>query len=270
VWTKEVFGTEKPIIAMLHLIPLPGDPDYDVQGGMKKVIGRARRELLALQGGGVDGVLISNEFSLPYLFDVKTCTVAAMAAVIGELKSDIRIPFGVDVIADSYKVFDLAAAVEAEFVRGMFTGAFAGEFGLMNYEVSKIVRHRAVVGIKDIKTLFTLNPEASKPLVDRPVEDVIKALLFYGKPNAILVAGLIAGHAADSQLISQVKAAVAGTVPVFANTGVRLENVDVQLAAGDGAIVGTTLKKDGLFYNEADETRVKVFMDKVKSIRGNG
>jgi membrane complex biogenesis BtpA family protein len=269
MWTKELFGTEKPIIAMLHLISLPGDPNYDLQGGMQKVIKRAHRELQALQNGGVDAIMFSNEFSLPYLFDVASCTVAAMASVIGELKSEIKIPFGVDVLADSYKVFDLATAVEAKFVRGMFTGAFAGEFGLMSFEIGKIVRHRATVGVKGIKTLFTLYPEASRSLVDRPIEDIIRALSFYGEPDAILVAGLIAGHAADSQLIGQVKAATSGKIPVFANTGVRLENVDVQLAAGDGAVVGTTFKKDGYFYNEVDETRVKAFMDKVKSIRGD-
>ncbi|MDR2211234.1 MAG: BtpA/SgcQ family protein [Spirochaetaceae bacterium] len=268
MWTKELFGTEKPIIAMLHLIALPGDPNYDPQGGMGKVIERARRELHVLQNGGVDAIMFSNEFSLPYLFDVAPCTVAAMAAVIGELKAEIKIPFGVDVLTDSYKVFDLAAAVEAKFVRGMFTGAFAGEFGLMSFEIGKVVRHRAAVGARGIKTLFTLHPEASKALVDRPVEDIVKALAFYGEPDAILVAGLIAGHAADSHLIGRVKAAAAGKIPVFANTGVRLENVDAQLAAGDGAVVGTTFKRDGAFYNEADEARVKAFMDKVKSIRG--
>lgn len=37
-WTEEVFGIKKPIIAMCHLMALPGDPDFDKEGGMKKVI----------------------------------------------------------------------------------------------------------------------------------------------------------------------------------------------------------------------------------------
>ncbi|MGI6079260.1 MAG: BtpA/SgcQ family protein, partial [Fastidiosipilaceae bacterium] len=40
-WTKEVLGTEKPIIAMCHLLALPGDPGYDKDGGMDKVVERA-------------------------------------------------------------------------------------------------------------------------------------------------------------------------------------------------------------------------------------
>ena len=36
-------------------------------------------DLIALQNGGVDSVMFSNEFSLPYLTKVDTITVAAMA-----------------------------------------------------------------------------------------------------------------------------------------------------------------------------------------------
>ena len=54
---------------------------------------------------------------------------------------------------------------------------------------------------------------------------------------------------------------------VLANTGVRYENVEQQLAVADGAVVGTTFKYDGVFENHVDQSRVKQFMDKVKSIR---
>ena len=37
-WTKEIFNTKKPIIAMCHLQAMPGDPGYDKAGGMKKVV----------------------------------------------------------------------------------------------------------------------------------------------------------------------------------------------------------------------------------------
>ena len=84
-WTEELFHVKKPIIAMCHLRALPGDPYYDKGNGMKAVVEQARAELRALQDGGVDAVMFSNEFSLPYLTDVKDITVASMARVIGEL-----------------------------------------------------------------------------------------------------------------------------------------------------------------------------------------
>ena len=41
-WLDDVFATKKPVIAMLHLAALPGDPAYDSAGGIAAVeIGRA-------------------------------------------------------------------------------------------------------------------------------------------------------------------------------------------------------------------------------------
>ena len=47
MWTQDMFGVEKPIIALLHLDALPGDPGYC--GDMKTVTEHARKDLLALQ-----------------------------------------------------------------------------------------------------------------------------------------------------------------------------------------------------------------------------
>ena len=70
-WLKEVIGTEKAVIAMCHLRALPGDPSFDAQLGMNWVIDKAWDDLMALQNGGVDAVMFSNEFSLPYLTKVR-------------------------------------------------------------------------------------------------------------------------------------------------------------------------------------------------------
>lgn len=56
MWTQDMFGVEKPIIALLHLDALPGDPGYC--GNMDVVVQHAREDLLALQDGGVDGILL--------------------------------------------------------------------------------------------------------------------------------------------------------------------------------------------------------------------
>ena len=129
-WLKEVIGTEKAIIAMLHLAPLPGDPMFKKEQGMDYAIDRARKDLKALQNGGVDAIMFSNEYSLPYLTDVRTETVAAMGRIVGELMSEIKVPFGVNVLWDAKKSLDLAAATGAKFIREIFTGAYASDFGI--------------------------------------------------------------------------------------------------------------------------------------------
>ncbi|MDD2503129.1 MAG: BtpA/SgcQ family protein, partial [Clostridia bacterium] len=124
-WIKETFGTRKPILAMCHFNALPGDPGYDADGGMNKVVEAARDDFLALQEGGVDAVMFSNEFSMPYLTKVNPETTAAMARVIGEIKSEIKIPFGVNVLWDPYASLDLAAATDAVFIREIMSGVYA-------------------------------------------------------------------------------------------------------------------------------------------------
>ncbi len=265
-WTEEIFGTRKPIIAMCHLSALPGDPYYDDKLGMKDVIEWARKDLNALQGGGVDAVMFSNEFSLPYLTKVPAITVASMARIIGELMDEIRIPYGVNVLWDPIASLDLAAATNAAFVREIFSGVYASDFGLWNTNCGKTVRHQRMIKAENVKLLFNIVPEAAKYLGQRNLVEIAKSTVFNHRPDALCVSGLTAGAETDAQVLNQVKEAVPSTV-VFANTGVRLTNVDEQLSISDGAVVGTAFKVDGKFENHVDQERVREFMDKVKSIR---
>lgn len=266
-WLKEVIGTEKAIVAMCHLMPLPGDPYFkNGEDSMEQVIEWARKDLHVLQDGGVDAVMFSNEFSLPYLTNVEPVTVACMARIIGELKDDIKIPFGVNVLWDANKSLDLAVATGAKFVREIFTGVYASDFGVWNTNVGKTIRHQHEIGAENVKLLFNILPEAARYLADREIEEVAKSTVFNNRPDALCVSGLTAGAITDAQILKRVKDVVPDTV-VFANTGVRYENVEQQLSVADGAVVGTTFKYDGIFENHVDQERVERFMEKVKKIR---
>ena len=267
-WTREIFQTNKPIIAMCHLQALPGDPGFDKNGGMKRVIELARKDLHALQDGGVDGIMFSNEFSLPYLLKVRPETSAAMARVIGELIPEISVPYGVNVLWDPYASLDVAAAVDGLFVREVFSGLYASDYGLWNPNCGDIIRHQYALGVEHVKLMFNIVPEAAQYITPRDICDIARSTVFNHRPDALLVSGLTAGVQADSTVLKKVKDTVPSTL-VFANTGVRLENVEEQLGIADGAIVATTFKVDGIFENLVDQKRVKAFMDKVKSFRKN-
>ncbi len=267
-WIKEVFKTEKPIIAMCHLQAMPGDPYYDSKSGMKSVLEKARHDLLALQEGGVDAIMFSNEFSLPYLTKVKIETVASMARVIGELTDKISVPFGVNVLWDPAASLDLAVATGAKFVREIFSGVYASDFGLWNTNFGEVARHQKRIGAEDVKLLFNIVPEAAKYLAQRDIKQIAKTTIFNCRPDALCVSGLTAGTEPDSQVLKEVKV-VTGDTPVFANTGCRLNNIEKQLSIADGAVVGTTFKIDGEFENLVDVNRVKEFMDVVKDFRKN-
>lgn len=265
-WTEEFFGVKKPIIAMCHMQALPGDPKYDPHKGLDWVYERARADLMALQEGGVDAVMFSNEFSLPYLTKVDTITVACMASIIAQLKPAIRVPFGVNVLWDPRASIDLAMATGAQFVREIFTGVYASDFGLWNTNCGEVVRHQHAIGAGHVKLFFNIVPEAAAYLGSRSVTDIARSTVFNAEPDALCVSGLTAGAETSTQVLKLVKDAVPD-VPVFANTGVRLENVEQQLAIADGAIVGTAFKVDGNIWNPVDPERVKALMDKVRELR---
>jgi len=265
-WIKDTFGTIKPIIGMCHVQALPGDPQYDPTKGVEWVLEMARADLLALQAGGVDAVMFSNEFSLPYLTKMEPITTITMARILGELKRDIRIPFGVNMLWDPFASIDLAVATGAVFVREIFTGVYASDFGLWNPNCGEVIRHRMHIHGEKVRLLYNIVPESAKYLAERDITEIARSTMFNGKPDALLVSGLTAGVEADSSILQKVKAAVPATA-VFANTGVKLANVAEQLAIADGAIVGTTFKKDGFVWNPVEEDRVRVFMSKVREIR---
>ena len=126
-----MFKTEKPVIGMLHLRPLPGDPLYYPGGSVSQVVEAAKRDLEALQRGGVDGILITNELSMPYEQHVSPSTLASMGYVIGVLSHDLSTPWGAEAIYDGDATIELCAAVDAQFTRCNFCGAWAGDLGLI-------------------------------------------------------------------------------------------------------------------------------------------
>ena len=267
-WLHEVFGVHKPVIGMCHFAALPGDPDYDERAGLSAVVERARADLRALQDGGIDAVMFSNEFSLPYLTKVEPITPIAMARVIAELYPDISVPFGVNVLWDGVASIELAAATDARFVREIFTGVYASDFGLWNTDVGAAARHRRALDAQDVRLLMNIVPEGARYLADREVTDIARSTVFNAKPDGLCVSGLTAGAETDTQVLVRVKDAV-GDTPVFVNTGVNPGNVREQLAVADGAVVGTYFKVDGVFENTTDRERTAELMKVVTDLRSS-
>lgn len=219
-----------------------------------------------MQNGGVDAIMFSNEFSLPYLTKVEPVTIAAMAHVIGELKKEITVPYGVNCLWDPIASLDLAVAVDAKFIREIISGVYASDFGLWNTNVGKTVRHKMAIGAQDVKMLFNIVPEAAKYLADRNIAEIAKSTEFNNRPDALCVSGLTAAAETDTQVLSVVKNSVKRT-PILCNTGCNKDNITRQLSVADGAVCATTFKIDGIFENAVDEQRVKEFMDIVKEFR---
>jgi membrane complex biogenesis BtpA family protein len=263
---EQLFGCSKPVIAMMHLLPLPGRPLYDSQGGIAAIVDALRRDLDILQEGGVDGLLFCNEGDRPYPLHTDRAPIAAMAAVIGELRPRIALPYGVDLLWDPMAALAVAQAVRASFVREVFTGVYDSDMGLWQPDAAAALDYRRQIGADSVRLFFNIEPEFARPVAERPIGALARSVVVSSLADAILISGAMAGAEADLSHICEAKEAVP-TTPVLANTGVKIETVRATLAVADGVIVGTGLKHDGYTWNPVDPERVRRFIAEVQAAR---
>ena len=262
---ERLFDAPKPVIAMLHFPGLPGRPWHDRAAGMQRALDIVGHDLEALQEAGVDGVLFCNEADLPYQLRVGPEIPAAMAAVIGELRPSIRVPFGVNILWDAIASLALARATGARFIREVLTGVYESDLGMIQPRIGEIAGYRTAIGADDVALFDNVQPEFASAVGGRSVADRAKGAAFLGM-DAILISGPAAGVPFEMSDLSLAKAAVPD-VPVIANTGVRAERIRDIFAVADGAIVGTSLKVDGNTWNPVDPARANALMDAVRSVR---
>jgi membrane complex biogenesis BtpA family protein len=262
---RRVFGAKKPVIAMVHLGALPGSPLHDP--GLD-LLAAARGDLRALQAAGFDAVMFGNENDRPYEFRVDPASTATMAAIIGALKSEITLPFGVNVLWDPMSTIALAAATGAQFCREIFTGTYASDMGPWTPDAGAAMRYRNRLGRADLAMLYNVSAEFADSLDRRPLPDRARSAVFSSIPDAVLVSGAITGEAAAMSDLEAVKRVLPDT-PVLANTGVKHATVAETLAIADGCIVGSALKVDGHTWNAVDPDRARDFMARVRALRGD-
>ena len=256
----------KPIIGMVHLPPLPGAPRYDADAGIQGLIDWAAGDLAALQTGGIDAVMFGNEADLPYVLTAPPEGITAMTAAVTALKSQIKVPFGVNYLWDPIATVSVAAATGAHFAREIMTGVYASDMGLWEPDCAGAMRLRSQVGREDLTMMFNINAEFASSLDTRPIELRARSAVFSSLADVICVSGPMTGQGVDQSDLRRVKETIPDT-PVFANTGVNLDTVADILSIADGAVVGTHFKRDGDTWNPVDGDRVARFMERVGKLR---
>jgi len=260
-----IFGVSKPVVAMLHLPGLPGRPLHDVAGGPDAIYDSVSRDLDVLQGAGVDGLLFCNEKDYPYQLKVGVEVATAMAATVGRLRDRIRVPFGVNLLWDPMASLAVARATGASFIREVLTGVYESDLGMIAPDIGALAGYRVAIGAGDVALFDNISPEFSSPIGSRTIADRARGAAFLGM-DAILISGWAAGSPmAIGDLVAAKEAAP--NTPIVANTGVRAERVAEILKVADGAIVGTSLKVDGITWNPVDPGRARALMDAVREFR---
>ena len=258
---------KKAVVSMAHIGAMPGSPLYDADGGMDKLIEGVISDTEKLQAGGVDAIMFGNENDRPYLLKGTPESIAAMTTIVTAAKPHLKVPFGVNYLWDPTASVAIGAVTGASFVREIFTGVFASDMGVWAPDCATPSRMRSNLGRQDMKMLFNINAEFAHSLDQREIGLRAKSAVFSSLADAILVSGPITGQPADGSDLREVVETLDGAVPVFANTGVNIDNVADVMSVASGCVIGTHFKIDGNTWNQVDGDRVARFMDVVEKLR---
>ncbi len=113
-----------------------------------------------------------------------------MARVIGEISCELSIPFGANVLWDAKASIDLAVATGARFVREIFSGVYASDFGLWNTNCGEVIRHQHNIHGENVRLFFNILPEGLIYLAERDIINIARSTVFNTQPDALCVSGL--------------------------------------------------------------------------------
>ena len=269
------FGTDAPVIGMIHLPALPGSPGAPGDGevAMDAAVERAVDDARKLEAGGVDGLMIENFGDAPfYPDDVPKHTVAATTRAATAVASAVELPIGINVLRnDAEAAVSVAAAVGAAFVRvNVHTGARVTDQGIVEGRAHETVRLRERLGV-DVGILADTDVKHSAPLT--PAEYSAESFADTaerGLADAVIASGSGTGHAVDDDALEAVVAERERhglDTPVFVGSGVRPDPVGDLLAVADGVIVGTALKEGGETTAPVDPDRVAELVARADEVR---
>ncbi|MCX7750952.1 MAG: BtpA/SgcQ family protein [Candidatus Bipolaricaulota bacterium] len=247
------FLPPKPILGVVHLLPLPGSPRWG--GDLRAVVERAVADAQALVEGGADGLVVENFGDLPFPKKAGKATVAAMTAVAGKVVGAVGIPVGVNVLrSDGEAALAIAHATGARFIRvNVFSGVAFTDGGVIEGEAAELLRLRATLRA-EVAVLADVHVKHAVHLgtLAEAARDAAR-----NGPDALIVTGSATGAAADPEDVTTVQRA--SGLPVLVGSGITPENLP-RFAHADGFLVGTALKVDGVTANPVDPSRVRALV----------
>lgn len=258
------------LIGVVHVAALPGDPLHAGEG-FTAVRDHALRDAEALVSGGVDGIIVENFGSAPFVKGTGSERVpphqsATLAILTAEIRRRFEVKVGVNVLRnDALSAVGIAAAAGAAFVRvNVHTGAYVTDQGVIEGEAHRTLRYRQELGARDVAILADVLVKHAAPLTPVDPEAAVHECLDRGLADAVIVTGSATGAPVDRDLLARVRAA-AGERAVFIGSGLTPGNAAVLAPLANGAIVGTALKRDGQVRNPVDAERVRGLVEAVGS-----
>lgn len=247
------------IIGMVHCLPLPGTPGFD--GDYQKIISQAVADAITLEQAGVDAVIVENMGDTPFAATLDMEQTVALTAAAVAVQNAIHIPIGIDAAFNDCKAsLSIAGITNSSFVRiPVFVDTVVFTDGIINPCARECMKYRKDLGLEHIKVIADVQVKHTHMLLPHiTIEQSAKMAVECGA-DGIIITGSVIGELTPIEMIERVKKVV--PIPVLAGSGVNAKNIKEQFSVADGAIIGSSLKKDGILTNPISYDLVKEVVD---------
>jgi membrane complex biogenesis BtpA family protein len=254
-----LFGVRRALIGVVHLRALPGTPESKLD--IAAITSIAVAEAREYEDAGFHGLMIENMHDRPYLKgSVGPEITAAMAVIAAEVRRATALPLGIQVLAGANSsALAVALACGASFVRVEgFVFAHVADEGVIEASAGALLRYRRAIGGDHIRVFADVKKKHSAHAITADVDivETAKAAEFF-LVDGVIVTGVATGHPAEPAEVTSVGRAV--SVPTIVGSGITTENL-VDYWDADGFIVGSSIKKDGLWSNPIDLDRARALV----------
>lgn len=258
---KNGFFKTKKVIGMVHLLPLPGSPNFD--GNIEAIETRALEDAKKLKEAGLSGFIVENFGDVPYDNAISLEAYTVMSNVVNRIKNEVKLPFGINVQFNCYKEeWALAYANNADFIRvETYVEKRFSSYGESDACAAKIQRLKKQYPCKSL-VFADVNGKHTYGIPGISIEDAIHDAI-EAMADAVIITGKFTGQNPSIEDVKSLRENFSD-FPIIIGSGVNSNNVTDFLKYADGVIVGSSLKVDGIVTNKVDLKRAKAFMSKIK------
>ncbi|MFH1367305.1 MAG: BtpA/SgcQ family protein [Patescibacteria group bacterium] len=268
---KKLFKNKKPfVIGMIHCAPLLGYKNFP---GVKQVKKKFEQDMAALIKGGVDSIMIENNYDIPHYECAKRSTIPILTKLCLEARQRTNKPLGLSILWNDYETaLSIAKIADFNFVRiPVFVDKVKTDYGIFNAKANECLSFRKKIKADTILIFADVQVKHAEHLIKRPLARAVKEASDK-KADGIIITGKWTGDPPNEEDVKEAKKSALG-LPIILGSGVTPKNI--KKYGADGIIIGSYFKgkgnpKEKHYHNifpwksAIKKDRVKRFMNSLK------
>ena len=264
----KIFKNKKIIIGVIHFSPLFG---YSNSPGFKTALNNALKDLKAFENGGVDAIIIENNYDIPHKIIVRPGTINIITRLGIEIKKATKLPIGVSVLWNDFKAaFLIAKKIGAKFIRiPVFIDKVKTNYGIITGNPEKVLNYRKRIKAGNVAIFTDIQVKHSIILNKKTIKESALEAVREGS-DALIITGKWTGQAPNFKKLITVRNTIPN-FPILIGSGVNKKNINGLLKYANGIIVSTSLKKGVVKKGEINlkSWKQRVDVKKVKELIKN-